>query len=61
VIFETGYFIQAKGKKRVLIIREGNTKLPADVGGDIYLPLQDRADISSIKTGLMKFIQERIL
>ena len=61
VIFETGYFVQAKGKKRVLIIREGNTKLPADVGGDIYLPLQDRSDISSIKPSLMKFIQERIL
>ncbi|WP_447603718.1 TIR domain-containing protein [Nitrospira sp. Nam80] len=35
VVFEAGYFASAKGKKRVLIIRQSGTKMPADLGGDI--------------------------
>lgn len=60
VIFETGYFIRAKGKRRTLIIREGDAKIPADIGGDIFVPLDDRSDISSIKQALMIFVRERI-
>jgi predicted nucleotide-binding protein len=33
VLFEAGYFIQAKGKDRVLIVREAGAKMPADLGG----------------------------
>lgn len=36
VIFEAGFFMQAKGHRRVLIIREDGAKLPADLGGVIY-------------------------
>ena len=33
VIFELGFFMREKGKDRVLVIREGDAKLPADIGG----------------------------
>jgi predicted nucleotide-binding protein len=60
VVFEAGYFTQSKGRERVLIIREHGTKMPADVGGNIYLPLADRKDISSIETQLRSFVQKRL-
>jgi hypothetical protein len=59
VIFEAGYFMNSKGKERVLIIREKGAKMPADVGGNIYLDLDDRSDIAPIEQALLKFIQER--
>jgi hypothetical protein len=57
VIFEAGYFINAKGKDRVLIIREDTAKMPADLGGDIYLSLEDKRNIGTIKDGVRKFIE----
>lgn len=36
VIFEAGFFMRAKGHRRVLIIREEGAKMPADLGGVIY-------------------------
>jgi hypothetical protein len=39
VIFETGYFLSSKGKERTLIIREDGAKMPADLGGNIFLRL----------------------
>ena len=39
VVFEAGHFIASKGISHCLIIREGNAKMPADLGGSIYLPL----------------------
>ena len=56
VIFETGYFISAKGKRNVLIIRESGAKMPADLGGVIYLSLSDRNNIDSVKPGIEQFI-----
>lgn len=43
MVFEAGYFIRAKGKDRVLIIREAGAEMPADLGGDIYGTLRDRS------------------
>ena len=60
VVFETGYFTSAKGKDRVLIIREAGAKLPADLGGDIYLHLQNRNETATIETRLRKFIEDRL-
>lgn len=60
VVFEAGYFTQSKGRERVLIIREEGTKMPADVGGNIYLPLANPRDISSIETQLRSFVEKRI-
>jgi hypothetical protein len=56
VVFESGYFVSGKGKKRVLIIRETGTKLPADLGGDIYASLDDRNDLSAVEQTLRQFL-----
>lgn len=60
VVFEAGYFINAKGNNRVMIIRKGNTKMPADLGGKIYPELKDESGINSIKHELDKFIENRL-
>ena len=56
VVFEAGYFAAVKGKQRVLIIREKGSKMPADLGGDIYVPLEDRSNIGSIAEHLRRFV-----
>jgi hypothetical protein len=56
VVFEAGYFIGLKGKRNVLIVREQGSKMPADLGGDIYALLQDRADIGPIERMVSGFI-----
>ena len=55
VVFEAGYFIHAKGKDRVLVVREEGAKMPADLGGDIYAALPDRNHIGPILDGLRRF------
>lgn len=60
VIFEMGLFMEAKGRERVLVVREQGAKMPADIGGGIYLPLADRNDIKPIETKLLEFIDKRI-
>lgn len=60
VIFEMGLFMEAKGRERVLVVREQGAKMPADIGGGIYLPLRDRNDISPIHTRLLDFVERRI-
>src|SRR5215468_9761898 len=56
VVFEAGYFIGLKGKRNVLIVRESGSKLPADLGGDIYASLADRSDIAPIERTLNAFM-----
>lgn len=56
VVFEAGYFIGRKGKHNVLIVREAGSKMPADLGGDIYASLPDRTDIDPIKRVLTAFV-----
>lgn len=60
VVFEAGYFMHAVGKERTLIIREKDAKMPADVGGAIYLELKSRKNTANIETALRKFIEDRI-
>ena len=60
VVFEAGYFISSKGPARCLIIRQGNTKMPADLGGAIYLHLENPNDITSIETRLTRFLNENL-
>lgn len=56
VVFEAGYFSGLKGKRKVLIIREASSKMPADLGGDIYASLLDRNDITPIERTLSAFV-----
>ena len=60
VVFEAGYFAAAKGKDRVLIIREKGSKMPADLGGDIYGSLEDRSDIGPVRETLRRFVRDRL-
>lgn len=60
VIFEAGYFIKSKGKEKVIIIREKDAKMPADLGGDIYLHLEDKNNTSAIETRLRDFVESRL-
>ena len=57
MVFEAGYFIGTKGPRNALIVRVGNAKMPADLGGAIYLGLQAREDVSHIQAKLQQFIE----
>jgi hypothetical protein len=57
VVFEAGYFIGTKGSRNTLIVRVGNAKMPADLGGAIYLGLQAGEDVSHIQGKLQQFIE----
>jgi len=41
----------------VLIIRESGSKMPADLGGDIYAALPDRASIKPIERTIKAFVE----
>jgi Predicted nucleotide-binding protein containing TIR-like domain len=56
VVFEAGFFIGMKGKRRILVVREEGTKMPADLGADVYAALEDKHDIGPIKEVLKRFI-----
>jgi len=56
VVFEAGYFIGLKGKRNVLIVRETGSKMPADLGGDIYGALADKTNIAPIERTLTAFL-----
>lgn len=57
VVFEAGYFSSVKGQDRVLIIREDGTKMPADLGGQIYVSMSDKSDIGPIKDRVRMFVK----
>lgn len=44
VLLEAGFFMNATSPGRVLVVREVGTKMPADLGGIIYLSIGDRSD-----------------
>ena len=60
VIFEAGFFANAKGHERILIIREQGAKMPADLGGVVYEALPDRSDVQGLEERLRRFLQVAI-
>jgi hypothetical protein len=60
VVFEAGYFTSSKGKDRVLIIREEGAKMPADLGGDIYVLLPEKRDTAKIESAVRDFLERRL-
>jgi hypothetical protein len=60
VVFEAGYFMSSKGPDRCLIIREGKAKMPADVGGDIYVQLNKGSDVATIEGHLRNFLENNL-
>lgn len=59
VLLEAGYFVSAKGKERVLIVREAGAKMPADLGGDIYATLRPGEEAAML-TDVMAFVRDRL-
>jgi predicted nucleotide-binding protein len=60
VVFETGYFMSTRGHDRCLIIRHANAKMPADLGGTIYLHLERDTAVSKIEERLGQFLREHL-
>jgi Predicted nucleotide-binding protein containing TIR-like domain len=60
VVFEAGYFMSSKGPERCLIVRQGEAKMPADLGGGIYVNLPKAADVSSIEGRLRDFLARNL-
>ena len=60
VVFEAGYFMSSKGSERCLIVRRGEAKMPADVGGAIYVHLANDAGVASIKGRLKDFLTKNL-
>lgn len=60
VVFEAGHFMASKGAARCLIIREGGAKMPADLGGAIYVPLAQGGNVDSIEGRLLRFLDSNL-
>jgi hypothetical protein len=60
VVFEAGYFANSKGEDRVIIIREEGAKMPADLGGNIYVHLPDKNNTAVIEGALRDFLERRL-
>jgi hypothetical protein len=60
VVFEAGYFLSSKGSHKCLIIRQGEAKMPADVGGSIYVHLSKGAEVSAIEGRLADFLERNL-
>jgi hypothetical protein len=60
VVFEAGYFMSMRGHDRCLIIRHGDAKMPADLGGTIYLQLRRGSDVSTIEPRLRGYIRDQL-
>jgi len=57
VLLEAGYFTRSHGKARVAIVREAGAKMPADLGGIIYLSFDDRNQLADLKSRLDTFLK----
>ena len=57
VVFEAGHFIFSKGPTRCLIIRQGDAKMPADLGGSIYVALDKAGSVTAIEGRLAQFLE----
>lgn len=57
VIFEAGHFAAAKGKNNTTVILETGARMPADLGGDIYIPLHDGASTKAVNAELRRGLE----
>lgn len=60
VVFEAGYFVSVKGPDRSLIVRYGNAKMPADIGGTISVQLAKGASVLTIEGQLGDFVTKNL-
>ena len=60
VLLEAGYFMSAHTAKRMIVIRENGTKMPADLGGMIYLTLNRRNEWKSVARDVVTTIRKQL-
>lgn len=60
VLLEAGYFARAKSLSRVLIVREKDTNMPADLGGVIYLGVESRDEWAETANQVADSIKQMI-
>lgn len=60
VLLEAGYFMSAHGSSRVVIVKEKGTKMPSDLGGIIYLTLDDRNSWQEVAEQVAQSIGQQI-
>jgi predicted nucleotide-binding protein len=58
VVLETGYFIGVHGPGRVVVVQETGTKMPGDLGGLIYLTMEDRAQWRAVADKVAKSLRQ---
>jgi len=57
VVFEAGYFASVKGDDRILIIKEPLAKMPADLGGKIWVAMNDGQLSKDSQEKVLNFLQ----
>jgi hypothetical protein len=57
VIFEAGYFSAGKGKQNTVIILEEGSRVPTDLGGEIFIQMRDRNNIASVRDDLRRCLE----
>jgi hypothetical protein len=60
VLLEAGYFTRARGKSRVAIVCEKGAKMPADLGGVVYIEFENRRNLSPTIESLLSFLESAL-
>jgi predicted nucleotide-binding protein len=60
VLLEAGYFMSAHTARRMVVVREKGTKMPADLGGMIYLTIENRAQWRKTATEVLDALRKQV-
>jgi predicted nucleotide-binding protein len=60
VLLEAGYFMSAHTAKRMVVVREKDTKMPADLGGMIYLTLNRRNEWKAVASEIVTALRSQL-
>jgi predicted nucleotide-binding protein len=60
VLLEAGYFMNARGARHMVVVREKGTKMPADLGGMIYLTIENRSDWRQTASEIARCLHDQI-
>jgi predicted nucleotide-binding protein len=60
VLLEAGYFMSAHTARRMVVVKEKAAKMPADLGGMIYLTIENRADWRETAGEVLKALRKQV-
>ena len=60
VVFEVGFFAARLGMENTILIVESGTKIPADWGRNLYIPLKSRTDLSPVILRVVNAIKKQL-